>query len=216
MRRILFVAVHLLLVPALALSQPRSQVEELSGSIEKDLVEGILPFWMKYTVDPDGGFYGTVMNDGRAVPSDKGAILNANILWTLSRAYRLYGLTAYKEMADRAADYFKRHFIDRKYGGVFWTVDPEGAMKDGTKQTYANAFGIYGLSEHFRATGDLGSLEAAQDIFRVLQEHSHDVARKGYIEVFNRDWSRTDAKGIDGRVSTTKTMNTHIHVMEAW
>ena len=58
MRRILFIAVHLLLIPALALSQPQSQVEELSGSIEKDLVEGILPFWMNHTVDPDGGFYG--------------------------------------------------------------------------------------------------------------------------------------------------------------
>ena len=100
----------LLLVPVLpALSQSRSQVEDLSGSIEKDLVDGILPFWMKYTVDPDGGFYGTVMKDGKAVPADKGAILNARILWTFSRAYRLYGLPAYKEMADRAADYFKQH-----------------------------------------------------------------------------------------------------------
>ncbi len=102
MRRILFVAVHLLLIPALALSQPQSQVEELSGSIEKDLVEGILPFWMNHTEDPDGGFYGTVMNDGRAVPTEKGAILNARILWTFSRAYRQYGLPVYKEMADQA------------------------------------------------------------------------------------------------------------------
>ena len=109
--RLLFISMLLLLVPALAHSQPRDQIEDLSASIEKDLVEGILPFWMKYTVDPDGGFYGTVMNDGKAVPTDKGAILNARILWTFSRAYRQYGLPAYKEMADRAADYFKQHFI---------------------------------------------------------------------------------------------------------
>ena len=216
MKRYRILLISLLLVPALAHSQTRSQVEELSGSIEKDLIEGILPFWINHTVDPDGGFYGTVLNDGRAVPTEKGAILNARILWTFSRAYCQYGLPVYKEMADRAADYFKQHFIDRKYGGVFWTVGNEGAMQDGTKQTYANAFGIYGLSEHFRATGDLGSLEAAQGIFRVLQDHSHDAARKGYIEVFNRDWSRTDAKGIDGRAATTKTMNTHIHVMEGF
>ena len=169
MRRILFIAVHLLLIPALALSQPQSQVEELSGSIEKDLVEGILPFWMNHTVDPNGGFYGTVMNDGRSATTEKGAILNARILWTFSRAYRQYGLPIYREMADHAADYFKQHFIDRKYGGVFLTVGSEGAMLDGNKQTYANAFGIYGLSEHFRATGDMGSLEAAQGIFRTLR-----------------------------------------------
>ena len=212
----LILALALILAPSAGQAQSRDQIERLSESIEANLTDNILPFWMDYTVDPDGGFYGTVMNDGTARATDKGAILNARILWTFSRAYRIYGIPAYKEMADRAAEYFKAHFIDRKYGGVFWTVDSEGNMGDATKQTYANAFGVYGLSEHFRATGDLSSLEAAKDIFFTLQKHSHDPARKGYIEVFNRDWSRTDAKGIDGRASTTKTMNTHIHVMEGF
>ena len=213
---LLSLATAFLLVSQAGFCQTRSQIEDLSKSIEANLTENILPFWMEYTVDPDGGFYGTVMNDGRAVPTDKGAILNARIMWTFSRAYRTYGLPAYKEMADRAAEYFKAHFIDKKYGGVYWTVDSEGNMKDGTKQTYANAFGVYGLSEHFRATGDVSSLEAAKDIFYTLQKHSHDAARKGYIEVFNRDWSRTDAKGIDGQAAATKTMNTNIHVMEGF
>ena len=214
-RFLLFIAAAFILVPKAGLCQTRAQIEDLSASIENNLKENILPFWMDYTVDPDGGFYGTVMNDGTARATDKGAILNARILWTFSRAYRIYGIPAYKEMADRAAEYFKDHFIDRKYGGVYWSVNSEGAMSDGTKQTYANAFGVYGLAEHFRATGDLSSLEAAKDIFFTMQKHAHDPARKGYIEVFERDWSRSDAKGVDGRVST-KTMNTHIHVMEGF
>ena len=214
-RFLLFVAAGFLLIQGTGLCQTRAQIEELSASIENNLTENILPFWMDYTVDPDGGFYGTVMNDGTARATDKGAILNARILWTFSRAYRIYGIPAYKEMADRAAEYFKAHFIDKKYGGVFWAVDSEGGMSDGTKQTYANAFGVYGLAEHFRATGDLSSLEAAKDIFHTLQKHAHDPARKGYIEVFDRDWSCTEAKGVDGRAST-KTMNTHIHVMEGF
>lgn len=206
----------LLLAPALLMSQSRSQIETLSKSIENNLTENILPFWMDYTVDPDGGFYGTVMNDGTPRATDKGAIMNARIIWTFSRAYRIYGIPAYKEMADRAAEYFKEHFIDKKYGGVYWSVSSEGNMSDGTKQTYANAFGVYGLSEHFRATGDVSSLEAAIDIFHVLQKYSHDPVKKGYIEVFDRDWSRSGAKGVDGRTETSKTMNTHIHVMEGF
>ena len=66
----------LLLTPIASSAQSRSQLEDLSKSIEADLVESILPFWTEYAVDPDGGFYGTVMNDGRAVESDKGAILS--------------------------------------------------------------------------------------------------------------------------------------------
>lgn len=77
-------------------------------------------------------------------------------------------------------------------------------------------YDIYGLSEHFRATGDMSSLQAAIDIFRTLQKYSHDTARKGYIEVFNRDWSRSNAVGVDKYAAATKTMNTHIHVMEGF
>ena len=198
-------------------AQPAERTGALARAVEADLTENILPFWMERTVDPDGGFYGTVLNDGSAVPgSDKGAILNARILWTFSRAFRIYGLDAYRETADRAADYYKTHFIDPKYGGVFWSVDAEGHPKETVKQTYAIAFGIYGLSEHFRATGDPGSLAAARALFRTLQDKVHDPDRKGYFEVFARDWSRSAAKGIDGRSETSKTMNTHIHVMEAF
>lgn len=215
-RTFLLLSVLTLLVPAVLPAQTRSQIEQLSQSIEDNLTGNILPFWRDYSVDPAGGFYGTVMNDGSPVESDKGAILNARILWTFSRAYRIYGLPEYKELADRAAEYFKAHFIDKRYGGVFWNVDKDGNMSDGTKQTYANAFAIYALSEHFRATGDLSSLETAKDIYYTLEERTHDTVRKGYYEVFARDWSHTDVVGVDEHENATKTMNTHIHLMEGF
>lgn len=101
--------------------------------------------------------------------ADKGSILNARILWTFSRAYRAYALEDYRIQADRAADYYICHFIDQKYGGVYWSVNPEGNPKDLTKQTYASAFGIYGLAEHFRATGNQSSLETAKQISSVFR-----------------------------------------------
>ena len=58
--------------------------------------------------------------------ADKGAILNARILYTFSAAYRLYGKKLYKAMADRAFDYIIHHFIDPEYGGVYWSLDYHG------------------------------------------------------------------------------------------
>ena len=212
-----FFCVLLLTCCSVAFAQTRQETASLSAEIEADLLDNILPFWMDHTVDPEGGFYGTVGIDGRAFPgADKGAILNARIIWTFSKAYRHYGLESYKAVADRAADYYIEHFIDKKYGGVFWTVDAEGRMKDATKQTYATAFGIYGLSEHFRATGNAASLAAATGLFRTLEDKVHDKVRKGYIETFSRDYSSSDEKGVDGQLEATKTMNTHIHIMEAY
>lgn len=210
--------IPLLLTAALTVSaQTTRELATLSAEVEKDLTDSVLPFWINHVTDPAGGFYGMVMSDGKPVPgAEKGAILNGRIIWTFSKAFGKYGLPQYREAADRAADYFIAHFIDPKYGGAVWSVDSEGAIKDGVKQTYATAFGIYGLAEHFRATGDRRSLDAAIGMFRTLEDKVHDHAGKGYLETFARDWFHSDTKGVDGMAGATKTMNTHIHVMEAY
>ena len=75
-----------ILMSGLALSvsaQTKAEMEQLRQEVTDNLTENILPFWMEKTVDPDGGFYGVVMNDGKAADNaDKGAVLNARILWT--------------------------------------------------------------------------------------------------------------------------------------
>ena len=194
-----------------------NKAEALRVETTQNLIENILPFWMQHTINPEGGFYGMVMNDGKVIDTaPQGAVLNARILWTFSKAYRHYGLEAYKTMADRAANYYISHFVDRKYGGVFWTLDHEGRMKDATKQTYACAFGIYGLAEHFRATGDRKSLKTARMLYDTLEEKVHDKSGLGYIESFRRDYSKAPVRGVDGKADATKTMNTHIHLLEAF
>lgn len=207
----------LLLTASGSMAQTQDDIAALRTGVCENLVGNILPFWADNTVDPDGGFYGTVIDRGQPITNaDKGAIMNARILWTFSRAYRMNPINKYKTIADRAAGYYTSHFIDRKHGGVFWSVDADGNAKDMTKQTYAAAFGIYGLAEHFRATGDTRSLEAAKSIYCTLENKAHDKVRKGYIETFMRDYTPTTQKGVDGMEGATKTMNTHIHILEAY
>ena len=189
----------------------------LRNEIEKDLVENILPFWEKNSPDPAGGFYGIVSREGKGDPaSPKAGVLNTRILWTFSSAYRIYGLPQYKEMADRAQEYVIESLIDKKYGGIYWLAGPDGMPADATKQTYATAFGIYSLSEHFRATGNKQSLQKAIELYEVMETRVHDKAGKGWIETHTRDWKKPVTKGVDGKEGATKTMNTHIHVMEAY
>ncbi len=209
------VTLFVLLILTIAVNADTAEI--LRTETTKNLRENLLPFWMEKTVDPRGGFYGVVLNDGRPIEhAPKGAVLNARIAWTFSRAYRQDGLEVYKQMADRAADYYIRHFIDPVYGGVFWQLDSEGHPRETTKQTYACAFGIYGLAEHFRATGDRRSLDAALQLYYTLEEKVHDKAESGYIESCQRDYSKAPLKGVDGQANASKTMNTHIHILEAY
>lgn len=116
MKRIITLASILVMAQAHSLAQTKNETSALQSAVEQNLSENILPFWTQNTVDPDGGFYGTVVDKGNAVTdAERGAILNARILWTYARAYRQYAIPEYRAMADRAAEYYIRHFIDPKF-----------------------------------------------------------------------------------------------------
>ena len=190
-------------------SSDNQALVQLKQEIVQDLTENLLPFWMTHTQDPAGGFYGIVNFDGTPVPdADKGGILNARLIWTFSSAYRLLGDEQYKVFADRAQRYFIDHFVDREYGGTFASVKADGTPSMETKMVYQNAFAIYGLSEHYRATGNKESLEEAIAVYNALVEHAYDPVNGGFIETFTREWVMVDEK-------YPKQMNNNLHVLEA-
>jgi len=186
----------------------------------QDVVENnILRFWQDKMVDREhGGFYGRI--DAQEVlhaDAEKGAILNARILWSFSAAYRVLGKPEYLEMATRAKEYIVSHFIDREYGGVYWSLDCEGHPLDTKKQFYAIGFVIYGLSEYVRATGDREALDYALQLFECIEEHALDREYNGYIEAQTRDWQPiADMRLSELDANYPKSQNTHLHIIEPY
>ncbi|WP_295127561.1 AGE family epimerase/isomerase [uncultured Chitinophaga sp.] len=186
--------------------------------MEQEL-DSILAYWMQYTVDHErGGFFGKVNNDNEAdAHAEKGLVMNARILWAFSSAFNLTGTTDYLTIADRAYAYITDHFIDTEHGGVYWSVDAEGKMLSDRKQVYGQAFCLYALAEYYQATSVHAALEHAVRLFNLIEQHSFDPERLGYFEAFNRDWSPIDDLRLSARdANEKKTMNTHLHVIEAY
>ncbi len=182
-------------------------------------LESILAFWMQHTVDEkNGGFVGQISNDNVIIEdAPKGAVLNARILWSFSAAYNLTGNEAYLHFARRAFDYINAYFIDREYGGVYWTVDHKGVPLDTKKQVYAIAFTIYAFSEFYKATKESTAVIAAIELYEVIIKHSYDDQYGGYIEAFTRDWQLPgDLRLSNKDANEKKSMNTHLHVLEAF
>lgn len=192
--------------------------QEFVAELRDTLDNNILNYWIDKMTDPRGGYYGRRDGHDRLHPdAEKGAILNGRILWTFSTAYRLTKDERYAEAALRARDYIARYFIDPEYGGVYWSVTAEGKPLDTKKQYYAIAFVIYGLAEHYRATGDEASLEMAKRLFHDIENHSLDHGKGGYIEASQRDWSPiADMRLSEKDANASKTMNTHLHIMEGY
>lgn len=191
----------------------------LQAELTDELRNGILPYWLAKAVDPvHGGFVGGVTGYDRPVPgAPKSAVLNARILWTFSAAYRAFGAQAYREPADRAAAYLRAHFLDARHGGVYWLLAPTGEPLQERKHVYAQAFAIYGLSEHFRATADERSLLAAEHIAALLETRAPDAVHGGYQEAFTRGWQPlADARLGEADLNAARSMNTHLHLLEAY
>jgi len=189
-----------------------------SARIERELRENILPFWMRHAVDREnGGFYGKIDCDGAIQrESPRTSVINSRILWTFSAASRLLG-AAYRATADWAYEYIVDKFWDAEFGGVYWWLDHQGYPLSLRKQIYAQAFAIYGIAEYYRATGKPESLEVAKRLFRLIEDHSHDTVRKGYLEACGRDWSSLEDMRLSEKdLNCPKSMNTHLHVLEAY
>lgn len=182
-------------------------------------LDSILQYWA--TDMPDelhGGFYGRIDGDNmldRSAP--KGGVLNARILWAFSAASRRSRDPRWIAVARAAYDYFRDHFIDKQYGGTFWNLDHMGKVLSDRKQIYGQAFSIYGLSEYFLACGDNDALQEAVHIFKLIEKYSYDPVYKGYFEAFAGNWGPLDDLRLsDKDANEKKTMNTHLHVLEAY
>ncbi|MBP5507160.1 MAG: AGE family epimerase/isomerase, partial [Prevotella sp.] len=191
----------------------------LKNEMQDVLEQNILRFWLHRMVDEEnGGFYGRIDGQGLLqADAEKGAILNARILWAFSAAYRVLGKPEYLEAATRAKRYLIDHFFDGKYGGVYWSLDSKGMPLDTKKQFYAIGFAIYGLSEYVRATKDAEALDYALDLFDTIEEHAFDHKYNGYIEACTRDWGEiADMRLSELDANYPKSQNTHLHIIEPY
>ncbi len=186
------------------------------SEIKKHLTDDLIPFWRGMKDSEYGGFYGymgyDLAIDRKAV---KGCILNSRILWFFSNAFLTLGEDALLKEARHAFLFLKEHFLDREYGGVYWSLSYDGRPEDDTKHTYSQAFAIYALSSYYDASGDGEALEIARSLIRLVEDKCRD--EYGYLEAFTRDFHPEDNDKLsENGVMAEKTMNTLLHIFEAY
>ncbi len=207
----------------------------LSREVYECLTQNILPFWLDKMLDHErGGWFGQMTGDGIIMKdAPRGAILYARLLWTMSAAYRVLSKMKSEgaksegaksedyrfllEAATMTKDYILKHFVDKEYGGTYWSVTADGEPLDTKKQFYAQGFMLYGFSEYARATGDEEALKIALQLFDVIERHAWDNEHGGYIEACTRDWQPIADMRLSAKDENyPKSQNTHLHIIEPY
>ena len=204
----------------------------LQAKIRDQITRELTEHWYPAAVDREhGGFRQNLARDWSPRPDgDRFSVYQARMTWTAA-AFAL-------ENPDRRAEYlgYVRHGVecldktirDVEGGGFHWMIGLDGQVNSrlGTeKHVYGTAFVLFAASKAFEATHDPRAIQVARDAFEWLEMHAHDPEHGGYFEALTRPgvpiktWNqsqplsaRTDRVGV---YHGFKTMNSHIHLLEA-
>jgi mannobiose 2-epimerase len=197
----------------------KKNFDQLKKEFSQELTDGILNYWEDNVYDKKRKtFYGRIdINEKKYPDASLSAVFTTRIMWTYSAAYRFFPNVKYKLLADTAYRILADHFWDKENGGIYWRIKPDGTPVDGDKQFYAQAFFIYALSEYNLAFNDEKVLEIGQNMFELMEKHAFDSKYGGYFEARTADWKETNNQRMSPNdEDIKKTMNTHLHILEAF
>lgn len=209
---------------ALSVKPGREAYLRLAGEMEANLQKEILERWFPAAVDQQGGgFFENFGLDWKRQPGDnKSIVYQSRLTWTAAQAAQRFPEKAefYRAMTRRGAACLADKLWDKERGGFYWTVDAAGqpaGQGAANKQIYGVGFGLYALAASYQATKDPASLDLAKKCFGWMEAHAHDDQNKGYYEYVALDGSQVQGGGANviGARADQKSMNTHIHVLEA-
>mmetsp|Transcript_4692 Transcript_4692/g.7285 ORF Transcript_4692/g.7285 Transcript_4692/m.7285 type:complete len:471 (-) Transcript_4692:254-1666(-) len=186
----------------------------------QSLVTSIGTFYLASRDKVNGGFFEEVGANGDWYSrKHKFVILQARHVWLFSTlAKKNIRRAECLAAAESGFQFLQQSFLDRAHGGYFSEVQDDGTVVDSRKHMYFAAFVIYGLVAYYETTGDKQALQAALDLFEIVDKHAYDAMYGGYREFFYADWKPiTDVSEPPwvGEINT-KTYNTHMHLMEAF
>jgi mannobiose 2-epimerase len=182
-------------------------------------LHAILDWWMNHIISVDQlKFNGKINNENLPIANASiGLVLQCRLLWTFSTAYSSTKNKTYLAFSNTIYIYLIKHFTDKVYGGYYWSVKQNGEPELDKKQIYGLAFAIYGLAAYYEASANKEALIKAEELYRLIVAKSFDAINGGYIECLQRDWSAIEDMRLSNKDhNSIKSMNTHLHVIEAF
>jgi mannobiose 2-epimerase len=198
----------------------REELLEQARRCRELLRSSIVDFFLPACIDPDqGGYYESLRGNKFAPTGEKTLVMQARQLWFFSTLAREgIAAAAARDAAEHGFRCLEGRFRDQLHGGYYAKVGDAGQPSDPRKHVYFNAFALFGLVAYHQATAAPQALEAARELFRVLEERAHDPIHGGYNEFFHQDWRPISDPRVSAFVGMAglKSHNTHLHVLEAF
>ncbi len=141
-------------------------LEAYAERYRRDLVDAVIPFWLRHALDHEhGGYFTCLDRDGTVYDPRKYMWLQGRAVWMFARLYReLEPRDEWLTAARLGVDFIRRHGRDAE-GRIFFSLTREGQPFFFQRKPYAAVFVQMGLFEYGLATGDQACLDEAVALF---------------------------------------------------
>ena len=151
-----------------------------SQKYRDDLVNDIMPFWLKNGLDRvNGGVYTCVDRDGSLIDSTKSVWFQGRFAFVCSFAYNTVEKNPeWLAAAKSTIDFIEAHCFDTD-GRMYFEVMADGTPLRKRRYVFSESFAAIAMAEYAKASGDMTYAQKALDLFKDIRKF---VATPGYME----------------------------------
>lgn len=151
-----------------------------ADSYQKDLVEDIMPFWLKHGLDKvHGGVYTCVDRDGSLMDTTKSVWFQGRFGFIAAFAYNNVEKNPEWLAASKSCiDFIEKYCFDQD-GRMYFEVKEDGTPLRKRRYVFSESFAAIAMSEYALASGDRSYAEKALALFKRIQ---HFIATPGILE----------------------------------
>ena len=155
-------------------------LNDWSQKYRDDLVNDIMPFWLKNGLDRvNGGVYTCVDRDGSLIDTTKSVWFQGRFAFVSNFAYNtLEKNPEWLAAAKSTIDFIEAHCFDTD-GRMYFEVMADGTPLRKRRYVFSESFAAIAMAEYAKASGDMTYAQKALDLFKDIRKF---VATPGYME----------------------------------
>jgi N-acylglucosamine 2-epimerase len=150
-------------------------MQQFAEKYKKELVENVMPFWEKYSLDKEfGGFITCLDRQGNIFDTDKFMWLQGRQIWMMSSLYdKLEPNELWKNMAINGADFILKNGRDDN-GDWYFSLDRSGKPLVQPYNIFSDCFATMGLAALYKITNKDEYGQVAHDTFNRIIERQNN------------------------------------------
>ena len=149
---------------------PTEYLQNWSDRYKNDLLNNIMPFWLKNGWDRlHGGVYTCLNRDGSIMDTTKSVWFQGRFAFTCAFAYNnIQKNNEWLMAAKSTLDFIEQHCFD-KDGRMYFSVTAEGKPLRKRRYVFSETFAAIAMAEYALATNDKNYARKASDLFKDIK-----------------------------------------------